>query len=136
MPWLFKDEASPASDAMFAVVKRGGALVPSIWMTEITNALGMAERRNRVAPSDMPAALSVIDALAVTTDTPPSTAGAHRLLHLMRTHRLTAYDATYLELAIRRGLPLASNDRDLRKAASLAGVALIGAGVPLPSATS
>ena len=77
---------------------------------EITNVLGMAERRGRLTPD------SVVGALAL--------AEVGGVLDLMRRHRLTAYDATYLELAIRLRLPLATKDRELLVAAPLVGVLL------------
>jgi predicted nucleic acid-binding protein len=122
--WLFRDEASPEGYAALAVIVRGGAVVPPLWFVEITNVLGMAERRGRVAHAELPEALRLLRSLPLTVDEPPSLAWAETVLELMRAHRLTAYDATYLELARRRGLELATRDRDLMAVARAAGVPL------------
>ncbi|MBV8456691.1 MAG: type II toxin-antitoxin system VapC family toxin [Acetobacteraceae bacterium] len=123
-PWLFEDEASPAADAMLAVVGRQGAVVPSLWHVEVANGLGLAERRKRVSPADVHEAVALIRGLALTTDEMVPAYAFGTVLDLMRSHRVTAYDAVYLELAARLGLPLATNDRHLRAVANATGVAL------------
>lgn len=127
-PWLFEDEASPEADAMLALVGEQGAVVPTLWYTEVTNGLGMAERRNRLTRTEVQEAITLLEGLPLIVDETVPARAFDVVLDLMRTHRLTAYDATYLELAIRRGLPLATNDKDLRKAAPAVGVGLLEAG--------
>ena len=122
--WLFRDEASPEGYAALSVIGRGGAIVPAVWFFEITNVLGMAERRGRVSAAGQQDAIRLLRSLPLTVDEPPSLAGSDAVLELMRAHRLTAYDATYLELARRRGLALATKDRDLLAAAPALGVPL------------
>lgn len=122
--WLFQDEASPEGYAALAVVGREGAIIPALWFIEVTNVLGMAERRGRMQPDGLRDALRLLRSLPLAVDEPPSLAWSEPVLQLMRAHRLTAYDATYLELACRRGLPLATKDRDLLVAALAVGVAL------------
>ena len=124
--WLFRDEASPEGYAALAVIGREGAIVPPLWFVEITNGLGMAERRGRMTQADVPEAMNLLRSLPLGIDDPPSLARCNVVLDLMRTYRLTAYDATYLELARQRGLSLATRDRDLLVAAPAAGVALFG----------
>jgi predicted nucleic acid-binding protein len=125
LPWLFEDEASPEADAILDLVNQQGAVVPALWFTEIENGLGIAERRNRLSPASVQEAINLLRGLPLILDelVPSQAFGA--VLNLMRSHRLTAYDATYLELAIRRGLPLASNDRELRNAALAVGVTIL-----------
>lgn len=125
--WLFEDEASPAGDAALGLISAGGAAVPALWFIEITNGLGMAERRSRLTQASLQDALRLLRSLALSVDEPPSLARSEPVLDLMRTHRLTAYDATYLELAARSGLPLATGDKALRRAAGAIGVALLEA---------
>jgi predicted nucleic acid-binding protein len=120
--WLFQDEASPAGYAALAVIGREGAVVPPLWFVEITNGLGMAERRGRIAEARLPEALSLLASLPLTVSEAPSLPWCESILVLMRACRLTAYDATYLDLASRRRLPLATRDRDLLVAAPVAGV--------------
>ncbi len=127
LQWLFRDEASPEGYAALAVIGRDGAVVPPLWFVEITNVLGMAERRGRITQAGLPEAMRLLGSLPLTVDEPPSLAWSEPVLELMRAHRLTAYDATYLELARRRGLPLATKDRDLLAAAPAVGVTLFAA---------
>ena len=125
--WLFRDEASAAGYVALATIKRDGAVIPPLWFVEIANGLGMAERRGRIAQTGMPEAMTLLRSLPLETDEPPSLARCEVILDLMRTYRLTAYDATYLELARRRGMSLATRDRDLLVAAPAAGVTLFAA---------
>ena len=103
--------------------------MPALWFVEIANELGMAERRGRLDTAGVREALVLLRSLPLVVDEPASPAWS-ALLDLMRTHRLTAYDATYLDLASRHGLPLATKDRELRNAAAATGVALLKAGRP------
>ncbi len=123
--WLFQDEASPEGYAALGVIGRDGAVVPALWFVEITNVLGMAERRGRIDAAGLQEALNLLRSLPLVVDEPPSLAWSEPVLQLMRVHRLTAYDAAYLELARRRGLPLATKDRDLLAAAPTVGVPLL-----------
>ena len=123
--WLFEDEASAAGDRALALISAGGALVPALWFTEITNGLGMAERRGRLTLDGLQDALRLLRSLPLSVDEPPSLAWSDPVLALMRAHGLTAYDATYLELAIRSGLPLATGDKPLQRATTAVGVSLL-----------
>lgn len=123
--WLFRDEASPEGFAALAVIGRDGAIIPALWFVEVTNVLGMAERRGRIEAAGLQEALRLLRSLPLIVDEPPSLAWSEPVLQLMRAHRLTAYDASYLELARRRGLPLATKDRDLLAAAPAVGVPLL-----------
>jgi len=125
--WLFRDEASPEGYAALAAIGLDGAVVQPLWFVEITNVLGMAERRGRIAEAGLQDALRLLRSLPLVVDEPPSLAWSEPILQLMRAHRLTAYDATYLELACRLGLPLATKDRDLLVAVPAAGAALFAA---------
>jgi predicted nucleic acid-binding protein len=126
-PWVFEDEATPEADALLAIVAKQGAVAPSLWHIEIANGLGMAERRHRLSRVAAAEAITLLESLPLDVD---EIAQAHAfgvILDLMREHRLTAYNAVYLELAIRRSFPIATNDRELRRAAEAAGVALLEA---------
>lgn len=122
--WLFEDEASPEADAALASIRLGGAVVPALWPVEITNVLGIAERRGRLTPDGVVGALALLRSLPLDVAGPPALAEVGGVLELMRRHRLTAYDATYLELAIRLRLPLATKDRELLAVASAVSVPL------------
>jgi predicted nucleic acid-binding protein len=104
--------------------KRG--LVPALWHLEIANGLAMAERRRDLSAADVEDALEQIQVTAVNkVDTETNLIPARDALASARAFQLTAYDAVYLELARREGLPLATLDKGLRAAAVKAGVALL-----------
>lgn len=124
LQWVFRDEASAEGYAALTAVSTGGASVPALWFVEMTNSLGMAERRFRLDAAGMQRAFALLETLPLKVDEPASLVWSQPVLDLMRTHRLTAYDATYLELAIRLRLPLATKDRELLVAAAAVGVPL------------
>lgn len=126
MAWLFHDEGTPRTADLLNRMTNETALVPGWWFIEITNVLAMAERKGRITPAQSDAFIADLDKLGIERDdTAPDRAFTH-LLGLCRTHRLTSYDAIYLDLAVRRNLPLATLDDDLRKTAKKLGVSLLG----------
>jgi len=124
--WCFADEATPALDALLDRVQAEGATVPPLWTLEVTNVLTQAAKRGRLASDAVRARLRLLDMLPIATDE-GGTGRVWRdnLLTLAQTTGLTIYDATYLELAIRRALPLATADKPLRAAARQRGVGLL-----------
>jgi predicted nucleic acid-binding protein len=96
--------------------------VPSIWRLEVGNALLVAERRRRCTQADTTAWTRFLQALPISVDDETSTRAWDDVLVLARAQSLSAYDATYLELAVRLGLPLATLDEKLNAAAANAGV--------------
>ena len=121
--WCFEDEASPETDAVLERVRDEGALVPALWHLELGNVLVQAERRKRLTAADTTTRLELIADLPIVTDDETPTRALREVLTLARAEGLTTYDAAYLELAMRKGLPLATKDRTLRDAAKRAGVA-------------
>jgi predicted nucleic acid-binding protein len=105
-------------------IGEGGAVVPSLWRLEVANALLMAERRRRIDPVRRREGLALIAALPIEVDLGTWDRAWHDILPLAARFRLTAYDAAYLELAQRIGLPLATLDEDLGAAAAQLGVGL------------
>jgi predicted nucleic acid-binding protein len=126
MAWLFHDEATPKTTALLNRMATETALVPAWWFIEIANVLAMAERKGRITPTQSDAFIADLGKLAIERDDEATDRAFTHLLSLCRKHRLTSYDAIYLDLAIRRSLPLATLDDDLRKAARKLGVALLG----------
>ena len=124
LSWCFEDEASPASDGLFERVRDRGAVVPGLWHLEVANVLLQAERRGRIATGDVATRLELIAELPITTDDETTPRAWREILALARAEGLTTYDAAYLELAIRRGLPLQTRDRALATAAGRCGVAV------------
>ena len=123
--WCFADEASPAAWAVLERLQAAVAHVPALWVWETGNVLVQAERRGRISPAAIRTFLGLLESLPISIDQPTTTSAWHDTLALARSHRLTTYDAAYLELALRRSLPLASRDRALQAAAQLEGVPLL-----------
>ena len=127
--WAFEDEDHPDAGLAFQQMRSEEAVVPCLWWFEVRNILVVNERRRRIAESDTAVFLLGLSRLRIRVDRVPDE-GA--VLRLARTHRLSVYDAAYLELAQREGLPLATLDADLQKAAVAEGVALLSRGPAVP----
>lgn len=121
--WCLKDEHNPAADRILEEVLDRGGVVPALWAAEMANILLTAERRGRIAPADAERAVDLLGRLPIAVE-PADGETLRRLRSLAREHGLTAYDAWYLELAVRRNRPLATFDGALRCAAQRAGVTL------------
>ena len=123
--WCFADEASETAWAILSRLQSAQAHVPSLWLWETANVLVQAERRGRISPAAIRTFLGLLEGLPISVDQPSTASAWHDTLALARSHRLTSYDAAYLELALRRGLPLATRDKALQAAARLEGVPLM-----------
>ena len=123
--WLFEDEARPETDALLDRAMESGALVPGLWRLEVGNVLTQAERRRRIDPSKVASYVDVLAELPIATDTETEERALREILALARQEHLTTYDAAYLEVAMRRGIPLATLDRALGQAARRVGVATL-----------
>jgi predicted nucleic acid-binding protein len=95
-----------------------------LWYLECANGLAMAERRGRIDGEGVARAIGLLHRLPLEVDDAAPTHALDDVLSLARAHRLTAYDASYLELALRRGLPLATDDSAVRAVANMLGVGL------------
>ena len=124
MTWLFEDEAHEGADALQEPLTDNPAVVPPLWPVEVANAVLVATRRGRLADGDWSHVQRHLGALPIEIDTMTFERAVGHILPLASRHGLTAYDASYLELASRRGLPLATLDRQLADACRAAGVAL------------
>jgi len=122
LAWFFKDEAHRYADAVAGRFPAARAAVPAIWPLEIANAIVMGERRQRSTEAQAARWLGYLGSLPISVDETTSNRAWGEVLSLARAHHLSAYDAAYLELALRRGLPLATLDDKLKAAASAAGV--------------
>jgi predicted nucleic acid-binding protein len=120
--WCFPDETSPVADAAMVEVGADEAVVPAVWWFEVRNLLLTGERVARMDPIGTAGFLADLEALSIRIDRAPE---SDVILALARTHRLTIYDAAYLELAGRIGAPLATLDRKLAEAARAARVPLL-----------
>jgi predicted nucleic acid-binding protein len=125
--WLFADEQTPEVLAVLDEVTMGGAHVPALWHLEMASLLRAAERRGRCAAALADQLLASLASLPIAVDPETDRHAWHATRRLSREHDLTPYDAAYLELALRRGLPLATRDAALIAAARRCGVALLAA---------
>lgn len=126
MAWYFEDEANDFTAAILQSLATSEALVPSIWPLEVANVLLVGERRGRSTEARTSRFISLLDALPIRVDAATSQHALSGILTLAREQRLSAYDAAYLELAMREGVALATQDKALRRAAEVCGVGLLG----------
>jgi len=116
--WLFDDEATAQTNDLLVRLKDSRAFVPNIWHLELGNVLIQAERRKCITSTQISTRLELISRLPIITDTETDNRAFREILTLARTEALTTYDAAYLEIAIRRGVPLATLDKALIRAAN------------------
>ncbi len=127
LSWCFEDESSPAADDVLARLETGRAVAPCVWTLEVSNAIRSAQRRGRLTDVETPALVSLLLALPIDIDDPLTLDDATgRVLQLARSFDLSSYDAAYLDLALRRGVAIASVDERLVAAARTAGVTVLG----------
>ena len=124
--WCFEDEATPETEGILDLLAKGTTVVvPAVWPLEVANAMLSAERRKRINVAQATAFLRHIAGFPISVDPIPLGGAFDQVLSVGRQHQLTAYDAAYLELALRETLPLATLDNDLRRSAGIAGVDLL-----------
>jgi predicted nucleic acid-binding protein len=123
--WMFKDKQTTRGMELLNQVAQSGALVPTLWGLETANALQMAVKRGRCNSLYRDSVLQRLGLLAIKVDSETDRYAWSTTLRLSDRHRLTVYDAAYLELALRWSLPLASRDLDLVKAARESGVSIL-----------
>lgn len=124
--WFYPNETTLALDELFERVVVQGAFVPELWKIEVANSLSQGIQRRRITAKDREEALIDLDALSIAVDRHTGKYVWRETIALADKHRLTVYDATYLELALRLSLPLATLDEDLRQAAQQEGLRLLG----------
>jgi predicted nucleic acid-binding protein len=124
LAWCFADEKDPFADAVAGRFPGVVAVVPNLWHLEVANIFVTAERRGRCTHADIVAWYGFLAGLPITVDDRTPTAAWGTTTDLARTHQLSAYDAAYLELALRLPAPLATLDKKLETAARAAGVGL------------
>jgi predicted nucleic acid-binding protein len=120
--WHFEDERSAAAEAILESLEHDSAYAPLIWWFEIRNVLTLGERKRRATQEQTAAFVAFLSQLPIGIDSLPDD---DRVMTLARRHKLTFYDAAYLELAQREGIPLATLDKELVTAARAEGVPLV-----------
>jgi predicted nucleic acid-binding protein len=118
LAWAYSDETTQPVTQIFDLLIQGGAWVPGLWRLEVANVLEMSVRRKRHDRTFRDATLADLAQLPIQVDIQTDQQAWSATLRLAERHQLTLYDAAYLELALRRNLPLATLDDDLRHAAN------------------
>ena len=119
--WHFEDEQSAAADAILESLQHDSAYAPLIWWFEIRNVVTLGERKKRATHEQTAGFIAFLSQLPIGLEPLPDD---DRVMTLARRHKLTFYDAAYLELAQREGIPLATLDKELVTAARAEGVSL------------
>ncbi|HNP29053.1 MAG TPA: type II toxin-antitoxin system VapC family toxin [Nitrospirales bacterium] len=125
LAWVLPDEANPQLDRVCDRMADDIALVPPVWPLEIGNVLLIAVKRGRLTPRDLSLLITELRALPVEIDATSTERALEETLSLARKYELTTYDAAYLELAKRRGMPLATLDPKLRQACASAKITVL-----------
>lgn len=123
LAWCFEEERNDYAERVLACLEESQAVVPSIWPLEVCNVLLIAERKKRIGMSDTRRFVAIIDALPIMVVAENTMRIFSEVISLARAQQLSTYDAAYLDLAMRLGLPLATRDRALQLAAERCAVA-------------
>lgn len=125
LSWCFEDESTESSARILDHLERSTAFVPSIWNLEVGNILVNAGRKKRITKAKIAEFIELLEELNIQIDHETSARGFHEILALATEEKITTYDAAYLELAMRLGLPLATKDIQLQNAAKKIGVKIL-----------
>jgi predicted nucleic acid-binding protein len=125
MSWCFKDEASPYADSVLEYLLQAKAFVPSIWPLEVVNVLLVAERKKRLTKADSLQFVTLLSQLPIDVENEPAKRIMTDLLALARINNLSSYDAAYLHVSIKKGIPIATLDNRLIKAAGTMNVPVL-----------
>lgn len=125
MAWLFEDEATRTTEALLDRLKNEEALVPTLWTYEVGKVLLMAERRKRITEAQGRRFAQLLESLPIRISDPYLNSLWSNAVVVAREHGLSVYDGTYLDLAMREGVPIATRDKALRKAAKILGVNIL-----------
>jgi predicted nucleic acid-binding protein len=125
LSWFFEDEATPGTSELFESLPDAQVTVPELWLFELSNALLVAERRRRTTDLTITRFLDRLFKQSISVERTSADRALSSVRSVARTHGLSVYGATYLELALRSGLPLATHDSRLSKAAKAARVTLV-----------
>jgi predicted nucleic acid-binding protein len=117
MSWCFEDETSKYTDAVLGYLAQATAYVPAVWPLEVSNVLLVAQRRNRLSRADSSRFITLLFELPIIVEQESPERMLTEIFSLAREYKLSSYDASYLDLAMRKGLPLATTDKNLLAAA-------------------
>ncbi len=117
MAWCFEDERNEYADSILEYLEAGEAFVPAIWPLEVGNVLLVAERKKRLSEASIVRFLALVNNLPITVEQETPERMLKEIVSLARENGLSTYDASYLDLAMRLGLPISTKDASLLKAA-------------------
>ena len=126
LAWVLKGERTAQTEALLTQATEHGAYVPGLWPMEVANVLMTYERKSILSAADREQAIAKFNRLPITTDDETAMRVWNTTFDLALAHKLTIYDAGYLELAQRKSLPLATLDKALARAAKTSGVTVMG----------
>ncbi|RME63763.1 MAG: PIN domain-containing protein [Nitrospirae bacterium] len=126
LSWLFEDEITEYTETVLEALTESTAIVPSIWPLEVGNALLVAERRKRLSHADTVSFLRMLSELPIRVEYQSMDIAIGEIIELARSENLSTYDSSYLHLAMHLGLPIATKDKALQKAARRCGVKIFG----------
>ena len=124
MSWCYENEDDPYATSALRALQTSQAVVPWVWSLEVANALLVGERRSRLTEAETFRFLDVLERLAIVMDESPPNHLMDDVLSIGRQYALSSYDACYLELALRKGVPLATLDERLRATAIQVGLSI------------
>jgi predicted nucleic acid-binding protein len=125
LSWVYSDEDNAVSNALLARVSHEGAVVPTLWRLEVANSLQTGIKRKRIDAAYRDSSIQIFLRLPIEIDVETNDYAWTTTLQLAEAHQITVYDASYLELTLRRGLPLATRDDQLATAAARSGAILL-----------
>jgi predicted nucleic acid-binding protein len=128
--WFLPDEQTPESDALYVAARKAEVklFVPALWWWECGNIIRTNVMRGRLDKETKELALALLYQLPLQVEAAPSPSTHQAIMQLALTHQLSFYDAAYLELSLTRQALLATNDKALRRAASVLGVRCLSVG--------
>ena len=124
LSWVFEDEHSKVSQSILNELFKNQAYVPSLWPFELANALYVAEKRGRIKEADSMTFIKNLKDLPICIENNNFDNITKDILALSRKHSITVYDASYVELALRKNLPLITFNKELIVAAKKIGLKL------------
>lgn len=125
LSWCFTDEYTSETNTLLAECLNRDIYVPGLWSLEVGNILLLGLKKERISSAGVSEFLNLLESLKINTDTNTASRAFHQILSLAQAHHLTTYDAAYLELAMRMGLPLATKDKALRSVCEILQVPLV-----------
>lgn len=125
MAWCFEDETNEKTEAILDRLNESTAFVPPIWPLELGNVLVVAEGRKRIGEAECARFIALVSELPIIVEQETPDRMLKEIMALARNHQLSTYDASYLDLAMRKGLPLATQDKNLISAAGRCNVILL-----------